>query len=304
MPIQGGWGVFTLDQLLCFRFVAEEGSLTAASKRLHRAKSAVRYHIEALEEQLGFSLFDRSGYRLSLSKRGERFLRRAAFLEEEAKELFQYAKTLESKVENHLSVSASAIFPIHALTNCLREIMRAYGQCELSFQREVLSGEELLLRGEVDIAVFEELQSREAIEAEAIGSVELPLYIGKHHPFTELPKEAQTLSRLKKYPQIVMRSTIQNQAVALNKALKHKSKWIVNDLGTKRNLIEEGLGWGRLPKHLVSQSRIQDKLQDLSYLGQNDKVTMYLGRRKKDALGPVGQHLWDLVFARAKDFLV
>ncbi|WP_352662968.1 LysR family transcriptional regulator [Mesorhizobium sp. M0621] len=38
----------------------QDGKLTAAAKRLRRATSAISHAIDTLEQQLGFSLFDRA----------------------------------------------------------------------------------------------------------------------------------------------------------------------------------------------------------------------------------------------------
>src|SRR5580704_11341066 len=49
----------SVDQLLVLLVVAEEGSFTAAAKRLGRATSAISYAIDTLERDLGLSLFHR-----------------------------------------------------------------------------------------------------------------------------------------------------------------------------------------------------------------------------------------------------
>ena len=51
----------TIDQLRVFRQVAEAGSFSAAARTMHRAQSAVTYAIQKLEDQVGTSLFERTG---------------------------------------------------------------------------------------------------------------------------------------------------------------------------------------------------------------------------------------------------
>ncbi len=68
----------TLDQIECFKALAEAGSFTKAAEKLHRAKSALIYSIDNLEEQLGYPLLDRSGYRSKLTPQGKDFLRCSA----------------------------------------------------------------------------------------------------------------------------------------------------------------------------------------------------------------------------------
>src|SRR5260370_23226201 len=51
----------SLDQLRTFSAAVDEGSFSAASRKLLRAQSVVSETISKLEEQIGLQLFDRSG---------------------------------------------------------------------------------------------------------------------------------------------------------------------------------------------------------------------------------------------------
>jgi DNA-binding transcriptional LysR family regulator len=63
-----------LRQLATFVAVAEEGSFTRASDRLHVVQSAVSAGIRSLERELGVSLFDRTTHRVELTDAGEALL--------------------------------------------------------------------------------------------------------------------------------------------------------------------------------------------------------------------------------------
>ena len=51
----------TLDQMRIFVAVVDEGSFSAAARKLGRVQSAVSQSIAALEQELGIALFDRTG---------------------------------------------------------------------------------------------------------------------------------------------------------------------------------------------------------------------------------------------------
>ena len=51
----------SLDQLRTFIAAVDEGSFSAASRKLLRSQSVVSETISNLEEQIGVQLFDRSG---------------------------------------------------------------------------------------------------------------------------------------------------------------------------------------------------------------------------------------------------
>ena len=58
----------TLDQLRILIAVAEEGSFSAAARRLGRVQSGVSQAVQGLEEALDLALFDRSGRRPVLTE--------------------------------------------------------------------------------------------------------------------------------------------------------------------------------------------------------------------------------------------
>ena len=64
----------SLHQLRYFVTVAEEGTLRAASERLHVAQPPLSRHIRALEEELGVELFERRPRGMRLLPAGRRFL--------------------------------------------------------------------------------------------------------------------------------------------------------------------------------------------------------------------------------------
>jgi LysR family glycine cleavage system transcriptional activator len=63
-----------LHTLPAFKVVAQRENLRAAAEQLHLTHSAVSQQIKLLEEQIGFTLFDRSGRRLSLNAAGAALL--------------------------------------------------------------------------------------------------------------------------------------------------------------------------------------------------------------------------------------
>ncbi len=58
-------------RLVCFKMIAESGSLTTAAQQLHVTQPALSRTLRRLEEDLGLPLFDRSGNRIHLNSHGE-----------------------------------------------------------------------------------------------------------------------------------------------------------------------------------------------------------------------------------------
>ena len=53
--------------------VVESGSLQAAANALHRTAPALSLTLSKLEDDVGFAILDRSGYRLQLTAEGQQF---------------------------------------------------------------------------------------------------------------------------------------------------------------------------------------------------------------------------------------
>src|SRR3546814_11292829 len=66
-------GTINLNRLFVFLAVAENGSLTAAARRLGIAKTMVSTHMQRLEAELGVGLLTRTTRKVSLPEAGQRF---------------------------------------------------------------------------------------------------------------------------------------------------------------------------------------------------------------------------------------
>ncbi|OUR95650.1 hypothetical protein A9Q84_14200 [Halobacteriovorax marinus] len=282
----------TIDQIECFQAVSESGSFQKASEKLNKAKSAVMYSVNNLEEQLGFPLLDRSSYRSKITPQGEAFLYRSQKILDNMSELHDYCRQIASEVEMKLSISVSGIFDINLLYPVIKNAMNEFPSTEIMLEKEILSGEKMLQREMVDISIFENVHNKRELDFKSIGKVKLVLVISSDHSFLELPSKQQTKEELFKYPQIVQRSTIQDEDHKIGVHTK-ALKWKVTDTPSKKDIIMNGLGWGRLPLHVVEEEIKNGKLTHLKNFKDDDEVEMYICKRKNAFMGQVSQLIWD-----------
>src|SRR5580692_250118 len=131
-------------RLKVFRTVAEQASFRKASERLNLSQPAVSQQIHALEEELGTTLFDRSGNRVQLTAAGTvllKYARRSAQLAGEALQAL-------ARVQGELRLGASTTVAQYILPRMLGAFQKQYPLVTLS----VTSGNtehivELLLKG-------------------------------------------------------------------------------------------------------------------------------------------------------------
>ncbi|MCB0376943.1 MAG: LysR family transcriptional regulator [Bdellovibrionales bacterium] len=281
----------SLEQIQCLQAVSNSGSLSGASEKLNKAKSAVSYSIDKLEEQLGFPVLDRSGYRTRLTEQGQAFLTKAYPIYLASEHLKEDVKRIASGVETRMAISASAVYPSRRIYAVLKKLFDEFPATEIIFHREIMSGEKMLNQDMVDVAIFENLHNTLDFDAKKIGSVCLKLVVGWDHPFLHSTREEQTLENLTRYPQIIQRSTLpDDSSVGIPKKAK---RWTVSDIDSKKELILGGLGWGRLPDHYVNEDIQSGRLIHLDHLNYDHSLDMFICKKKDKAIGPVLDYIWN-----------
>src|SRR6201989_2772999 len=106
----------TLDQLRTFIAAAEQGSFSAAGRKLRRAQSVVSQTLANLEGHLGVLLFDRSGRYPKLTEDGRALLQNARAVAGQMNDFKARAKTLREGLEPELSLSIDVMYPLSELT--------------------------------------------------------------------------------------------------------------------------------------------------------------------------------------------
>src|SRR5258705_11116449 len=105
----------TLDQLRTFIAAAEQGSFSAAGRKLRRAQSVVSQTLANLEGQLGVTLFDRRTRSPTLTEDGRALLQNARAVGDQMDGFKARAKTLREGLDPELSLSIDVMYPIGEL---------------------------------------------------------------------------------------------------------------------------------------------------------------------------------------------
>src|ERR1700742_1241506 len=108
-----------LDQLRPFIAAAEQGSFSAAGRKLRRAQSVISQTLANLEGQLGVTLFDRRARYPTLTADGRALLESARAVAGEMDGFKARAKTLREGLEPELSLSIDVMFPMSELTEAV-----------------------------------------------------------------------------------------------------------------------------------------------------------------------------------------
>ena len=86
-----GKKMITLEQLSCFKAVYELSSYSKAARKTNKTRATVRERVKALEDVLGFDLFEVTGKTLFPTAQAEHLYARADNLTRQAKEFYSVA---------------------------------------------------------------------------------------------------------------------------------------------------------------------------------------------------------------------
>src|ERR1700750_1646892 len=116
----------TLDQLRTFIAAVDEGSFSAAGRKLRRAQSVVSQTLANLEAQLDVRLFDRTSRYPRLTEEGKTLLADARAVADDVDGFKSKARAMREGLEPELAVAIDVMLPMEALTRAAAHSRAAY----------------------------------------------------------------------------------------------------------------------------------------------------------------------------------
>lgn len=287
-----------LDQLRVLRAVVETGSVKSAAERLNRTQPAVSQGLKALEIQTGTELFDRSGYRLELTPVGRRVYLQSLRVLSEAEDLTQLIRHFEKGQEETITIAIDAAADPGIATPVLAKVQARFPDTRLVLRAEVLSGAIGAVRsGEAALAVAPAIHVM--LEEEGFDYMPVARSVMRNVAAPSLldaMDAPRTLADLRRFHQVIARDSGQASGL-FDRELgvqKGQRRWYVSDLHMKKQLLLAGLGWGRLPEHMIAEELAQTQLREIvlphTHLSFSSEVFVF--RQRRSATGPVSAYLW------------
>jgi len=242
----------SMDQLRTFIAAADEGSFSAAGRKLRRAQSVVSHTLANLEHQVGFALFDRTTRYPQLTDAGRALLVQAREAASSMDAFKARARSLGAGLEPELAVAVDVMFPIETLTCAVKAFHAAFPTTPLRLFVEALGAVvQPLLDGRCRLAVIGSLPELPAgCAVEYLMAVETVTVVAPDHPLAQLEGPV-THEQAAQHIQLVLtdRSALtQGRDFGVQSA----QVWRLADLGAKHAFLRAGLGWGHMPLHMVS----------------------------------------------------
>jgi len=241
----------TLDQLRTFIAAVDEGSFSAAGRKLRRAQSVVSQTLANLESQLGVKLFDRSARYPLLTDEGRSLLADARAVADNVDGFKARARAMREGLEPELAVAMDVMFPMEGLTRAATHSRKTYPHTPLRLYVEALGAViKPVLDRSCSIGIIGSLPIvPDELQAEPLLDVPMVTVVSPSHPFAAR-RGVISASAITKEVQLVLtdRTVLTD---GRDFGVLSPLTWRLADLGAKHEFLRAGLGWGHMPLHLV-----------------------------------------------------
>ena len=249
-----------IAQIRSFLAIVDTGSVAAAARALGQSRTTVSTSLSALEDELGVTLFQRSGNRLELSPVGGAIVT-------DCRRLQQVADQIQSRCLHHLTGAESQLriarddsLPESVWRDLLRRMKTQFPQTSVSVY--VAAPQELprlVERQAVDVAygLLPQSMSLGYHHLREIADVRMHTVAASEHPLARLPRVTQ--DDLVLHTQITL-------AYLGDSNLRAASPETANYLAftqfeIMRDVIMEETGWGDLPLPLIAEHLASGRLR-------------------------------------------
>jgi DNA-binding transcriptional LysR family regulator len=281
----------SLDQLRTFIAAADEGSFSAAGRRLRRAQSVVSQTLANLEGQLGVKLFDRSGHLPLLTAEGRALLVDARAVAGDVDLLKARAKSLAGGLEPELSVAVDVMLPDTTFTNAVAAFQKEFPSTPLKFDIESSAVIEPVLDGRCAIGVVGSWALvPPQLTCEALLTIRVVMVVSARHPLA---------ARRGLIPKSVLAEHVQishidpcDLSLSFGAAVQYPKIWRLSHLGAKLAFLRAGLGFGGMPlpsieADLASGALVEIATEDAPRGGR--LLEMWAVYRTDSPPGPAGR---------------
>lgn len=283
-----------LDSIRVLNTVIEEGSFAAASKKLHRAQSAVSYQIRKLETNLNLSIFDRSEYRAVLTPEGKAILSEGKRLLAQAENIEQLAKQLGQEWEPSFEVVVDGILEISPIMAIIKSLISEDIPTKISLTMEYLGGvQHRFEQNKADLMLVKEYQASAQLLSHPLPEVECLLCVSQGHPLSKL--KAVDLNTLQQYIELSVHDSSGQELYAVEHLhFGGERMFYLSDFQSKKQAVIQGIGFGWMPRYLIANELANNELVEVCYQhGSRFSFTPHLVWRAEKKLGKTGQKFID-----------
>jgi DNA-binding transcriptional LysR family regulator len=239
---------FSLEQISAFVTAAEQGSFSAAARKLGKVQSVVSTLVSNLELDLGVSLFSREGRTPTLTIEGEALLPRAKTILLQCDRLTASADSILSGIEPNLCIAMESLAMPFDLARVLSGLDEQFPEINLEILFSTASDiPDLVRSGRAQLGVMvQSLEPPESLDFKLLGSFEYWCVAMPLHPLATANKLAY--DDLGQYRQVIVSPRNRDDKPHWQIA---NQVWATDNPGVAMDMTVAGIGWAVLPSSLV-----------------------------------------------------
>ncbi len=283
------------------------GTMAKASQHLYISQPALSKYIQNLEDTLNVELFHRNNGRLSLTFAGEQYVSAATKMLEIFEHLENELSDVQNAAKGRIRLGISTYRGPYLLPKVISKFHREYPNIDLNVTEESAENlEQMLSRGELDIAILNLPLSLPNLEYTPILEEEILLAIPPDHPKADMGIEKEGC----KYPWIDLKH-FENDSYVLMKP-HFKSRQITNavlntinfapksvietgNINTGYRLAANGYGVTFIPETYVNNSSSSVKAKTFSFGNPCTKITLAVVYKKDAYMSKACQIFLDMI---------
>ena len=282
-----------LDAMRALDAVIRDGGFAHAALRLHKVQSAVSYQIRKLERQLGLKLVDRDGYRIKLTAAGEVVLAEGRRLLVQAEHVESVARQFATGWEPRLTVILDGILPLGPTLSALKKLADERVPTRIQVKVEYLRGVQYRFEKDAaDLMLVKDYEVQPNLQAEALPSIECILCVAATHPLAT--RKQVSLAELHQHVELSVQDS--SEQGDDRHMFGGERVFYLSGFVAKKDALLTGLGFGWMPRDLVSKEIKGGALRELRFVGGSRyRFTPLLVHRNDRPLGRTGMRLADLL---------
>ncbi|AIR87126.1 transcriptional regulator [Pantoea sp. BL1] len=287
---------YSPESLEAFVQTVASGSFSAAARALAKSQSTISSAVANLEDDLGFTLFDRSGRQPVLTEQGQRALAQVQQILAASQRLDELAVRLSQGVEPRLSLAISDFWQADHHENLLNRFEARYPDIEFECMiAEDADALDLLQAGRVHLGVVRaqpQLPPDLAVARLQVGA-EMAIYLHQDHVLAQSKQVSE--AQLGELRHLRLNTWVQNR-----EPLPAGRVWSAPSYLLLLEMAEQGFGWSVLPRWLVEQFGHQ-VLKELPVPGWPQRIAVDVIWSRRNPPGPAGRWMIDQLCAQQPD---
>jgi DNA-binding transcriptional LysR family regulator len=292
-----------LIKIETFLLAAETLNFSETAKQLHMSQPSVSHQIKTLEQELGVTLFKRSGAGLRLTEAGRILLPWARRLLHDTKNIQEMMSSLEEEVQGNLHIACSTTAGKYILPQLAARFRQRYPGIQISIP--ACASEQVtldLLDGNAHLGVISREIDNPELEAQEFFHDRISLIVPANHRWALRPSIEP--AELLEEPVIIREQTSGTRRVVLEELAKHDISLedlnIFMEVGNAEAIVRTvaaGYGMGFVSTLAATYPLERGSVIDVPVEGLNLERTIYMVRKGLGETNRSRDAFWSFIHA-------